>query len=64
MKAKDLAELLNTNPDLDVTVSISEGYARSYQDTGTKQSEQQSVGSVTVDVGKKEIQLNGVKPSE
>lgn len=59
MKAKELIGFLEHNPELDVIVSVEKRYEKSFQETGHKQSEAQSISSITVDLGAKQIQLCG-----
>lgn len=59
MKAKELIEFLEHNPELDVVVSVEKHYEKSFQEIGHKKSEAQNISSVTVDLGVKQIQLCG-----
>lgn len=63
MKANELIKLLELNPDAELLVSVAERCAGAYQDT-FKQGTLQPIGSITMNAGKNEIQLNGRHPAE
>lgn len=49
MKAKELIQILQLNPEADVSVSTVEYYERSFQDFGYRRGESQAVTNVKFD---------------
>ena len=59
MKAKELAEILSLTPEAEVEVSTVNYYERSFQDSGYKRVESQSVTDVNLNIKANIVRIDG-----